>query len=110
MGDIATVAVAPQHLRALELANHVRLARARLKRRVRAGGLSAGEVIIASPWQTRTMSVSELLMSQRRWGRTRSRRLLLSVQVPENKEVGALTERQRLALASVLAAGRGRPT
>ncbi len=48
------------------------------------------------------MSISDLLMSQKRWGRARCRRLLLSIGVPENKEVGTLTERQRLALAAML--------
>ena len=46
------------------------------------------------------MSISDLLMSQKRWGRTRSRRLLVSLSVPENKQVGTLTERQRQALAA----------
>ena len=50
------------------------------------------------------MSISDLLMSQKRWGRTRCRRLLVSLGVPENKQVGTLTERQRLAVASVLTA------
>ena len=48
------------------------------------------------------MSISDLLMSQKRWGRARCRRLLLSIGVPENKEIGTLTERQRPALAAVL--------
>ena len=48
------------------------------------------------------MSISDLLMSQKRWGRTRCRRLLVSLSVPENKQVGTLTERQRDALAAVL--------
>jgi hypothetical protein len=43
-------------------------------------------------------------MSQMRWGRARCRRLLVSLGVPENKQVGTLTERQRLALAAVLTA------
>jgi hypothetical protein len=50
------------------------------------------------------MSISDLLMSQKRWGRTRCRRLLVSLGVPENKQIGTLTERQRLALAAVLTA------
>ena len=50
------------------------------------------------------MSISDLLMSQKRWGRTRCRRLLVSLGVPENKQVGTLTERQRIALAAVLTA------
>ena len=48
------------------------------------------------------MSISDLLMSQKRWGRTRCRRLLMSLGVPENKQVGTLTDRQRIALAAVL--------
>src|SRR5688572_16760761 len=104
MGQTTGPAVAPQCLEALERANDVRLARAQLKRRVRAGGLTAAEVVLTSTWQTRTMSVGELLMSQRGWGRVRARRLLLSLAVPENKQIGTLTERQRLAVAAILAA------
>jgi hypothetical protein len=55
------------------------------------------------------MSISDLLMSQKRWGRTRCRRLLVSLSVPENKQVGTLTERQRLALAAVLTAKNAPP-
>jgi hypothetical protein len=105
MGDSATVSAGQeQHLRALEYANRVRLARARMKRRIGTGELSAAEVILSCPWQAHSMSISDLLMSQKRWGRTRCRRLLVSLGVPENKQVGTLTERQRLALAAVLTA------
>ena|SRR5436190_17552533 len=93
-----------QQLRALEFANRVRLARARMKRKVAAGELPAAEVIMSCPWEAHTMDVSDLLMSQRRWGRTRCRRLLVSLSVPENKQIGTLTERQRLALGAVLTA------
>ena len=75
-----------------------------MKRRIAAGELSAGDVVVTCPWQAHSMSISDLLMSQKRWGRTRCRRLLVSLGVPENKQVGTLTERQRLALAAVLAA------
>jgi hypothetical protein len=105
MGTSATVTAGQeQHLRALEYANRVRLARASLKRKIAAGELSAAEVILSCPWQAQSMRISDLLMSQKRWGRTRCRRLLMAHFVPENKEVGTLTERQRLALAAVLAA------
>jgi len=109
MGQTTAVALTPQCLRALEQANQVRLARARLKRRVKAGGVAAAEVVLTSPWQTRTMSVGELLMSQRGWGRVRTRRLLLSLAVPENKQIATLTERQRLAIAAVLTARTAAP-
>ena len=103
MGNSATVdAGREQHLKALEYANRVRLARARMKRRVAAGELTAAEVVMNCPWQAQSMSISDLLMSQKRWGRTRCRRLLMSLGVPENKQVGTLTDRQRIALADVL--------
>ena len=104
MGETASVGAEQQHLRALEYANRVRLARARMKRKIAAGELSAADVVLTCPWQAHSMSVSDLLMSQKRWGRTRCRRLLVSLGVPENKQIGTLTERQRLALAAVLTA------
>ena len=105
MGKSATIdAGQEQHLRALEYANRVRLARAGMKRRIACGELSAADVVLSCPWQAHSMSISDLLMSQKRWGRTRCRRLLVSLSVPENKQVGTLTERQRQALAAVLAA------
>ena len=101
MGKSATIdAGQEQHLRALEYANRVRLARARMKRRIAASELSAAEVILSCPWQAHSMSISDLLMSQKRWGRARCRRLLVSLGVPENKQVGTLTERQRAVLTA----------
>jgi hypothetical protein len=108
MGNSAVVGAEQQHLRALEYANRVRLARARLKRRIAAGELSAADVVVTCPWEAHTMAISDLLMSQKRWGRTRCRRLLVSLGVPENKPIGTLTERQRLALAAMLTA-KGAP-
>ena len=110
MGHTATPSAAPQHLRALQHANRVRLARAELKRKVAGQEMTAAEVVLNCPWEAASMEVSDLLMSQRRWGRARCRRLLLSLGLPENKQIGTLTVRQREALASVLTAkvGAGR--
>jgi hypothetical protein len=102
MGVTATVDAAPQHLRALEQANKVRLARAELKRRVATQQTSVVDVIVACPWQAESMSISDLLMSQRRWGRARCRRLLISLNIPENKQIGKFTDRQRTALVAGL--------
>jgi hypothetical protein len=104
MGNSVDVGAEQQHLRALEYANRVRLARARMKRSIAAGELSAADVIVTCPWQADTMAISDLLMSQKRWGRTRCRRLLVSLGVPENKRIGTLTQRQRLAVAAMLTA------
>jgi hypothetical protein len=50
------------------------------------------------------MSLSELLCSQRRWGRARSRKLLASATLSEGKRLGTLTERQRRILVTQLEA------
>src|SRR5437764_3734457 len=102
MGDTATIDAAPQHLKALEQANRVRLARAELKRLVAAGETTAAEVVLECRWEASSMELSDLLMSQRRWGRARCRRLLLSLGLPENKHIGTLTPRQRRALVELM--------
>lgn len=104
MNAVATISPAPQHLRALARANEVRLARAELKRKVADGETSAATVILECPWEAASMTVSELLTSQRRWGTTRCRRFLQGVPISENKTVGSLTDRQRTAVADMLSA------
>ena len=102
MGETATSDAAPQHLRALEQANRVRLARAELKRQVLNQATTVVDVVLDCPWEAESMELSDLLMSQKRWGRARCRRVLLSLGLPENKQIGTLTDRQRRALASAL--------
>jgi hypothetical protein len=102
MSATATLAPAgPQYMRALERANKVRLARADLKRRIATGELPAADVILQCPWEAHSMTVADLLMSQRRWGESRCRKLLAQLQMSETKTLGSLTDRQRHTLAAV---------
>jgi len=98
----ATVESPAQHMRALEEANRVRLARSDLKRRIGRGEMTVDEVIERCPWEARTMAIAELLRSQHRWGGARCRRFLNSAQIPERKQIGALTTRQREILVRCL--------
>jgi hypothetical protein len=103
MEAASTIApAAPQHMQALAHANRVRLARAALKRAVATGEAEAAEIVRSCPWEVETMTVGELLRSQRRWGRTRTRKFLFSLALNENRELGRLTERQRRVLANEL--------
>ena len=97
----------PQHMQALARANRVRLARAELKRSIARGDVDVKEVIRECPWETDSMSLDELLTSQRRWGRTRARKFLQSLSLNENKRVGTLTPRQRSLLSNALTAKSG---
>jgi hypothetical protein len=100
-----------QRLGALERANHVRVARAELKRQLRGGEVKAAETILLSSRVIHTMTVTELLSSQRGWGPARAANVLRSLSLTERKTLGSLTERQRLMLAAVLSIGdsKGRP-
>jgi len=94
---------APQHLRALARANEVRLARAELKRQVCDEEVSAATVILECPWEAESMTVSDLLTSQKRWGAMRCRKFLAAIPISETKTIGSLTPRQRRAVAEHLA-------
>ncbi len=102
MNATATIPARPQHMLALDRANEIRLARAELKRRVAFGKVDVAEVILYCPWEVRSMAVGDLLMSQRRWGRTRCRKLLAAIPMSETKTLGSMTDRQRCALATML--------
>ena len=102
MEELTNPGETPQPVRALQLANRVRHARAELKARVADGQLAAAEVILTCPLEVAGMSVAQLLASQRGWGDARCRAFLAQVGVAENKPIGSLTERQRRAVAALL--------
>jgi len=91
-----------QRRKALRRANVVRGTRAKLKRRIAAGELSAAEVILSSGWEVESMPIETLLTSQRGWGRERCSRFLRPIQIREKKTIGSMTERQRTAVAALL--------
>jgi hypothetical protein len=99
----ATMAPAPpQHMQALQRANEVRLARAELKRKVGEGTITVGDIILTCPWEAASMTIAELLTSQRRWGTTRCSKFLQGIGMPETKTVGSMTDRQRSLLAALV--------
>lgn len=102
MSETTAPAVSRQATRALQVANHVRRERAKLKTRIANGDLAAADIILSSPHEIDTMPVAQLLASQRGWGQTRSRAALLRLGVREDKRIGSLTARQRNAIASLL--------
>ena len=100
--EAARLSVDPQRRRALERANEIRLARAELKRNIAEGEVLVGEVLLDVPHYARSLTVWDLLISQRRWGASRCRKFLWRNHITETKPLGALTERQRRMLATQL--------
>lgn len=92
---------------ALAHANQIRLARAALKRSIKAGLLNAADILAACPDEVATMTVSELLCSQQRWGKARARKFLSPLAINENRALGKLTARQRDEMAGRLARRTG---
>ena len=93
-------AIPPQHQDALLRANEIRLARAELKRKVGAGTVTVSEVILNCPSEAASMTIGELLRSQRRWGSARRIKLLARIGMAETTTIGSLTEFQRSTLAA----------
>jgi hypothetical protein len=91
-----------QRFIALEKANHVRHARAELKRQIARGAQNVTDILLDPPTEAQTMTVAQLLGCQRSWGKVRTLKALQSVPVSERKELRRLTGRQvRLLLATL---------
>jgi hypothetical protein len=91
-----------QRHEALRQANMVREERAKLKRRIAAGEVSAADAIVSSRWELNSMPIEKLLASQRGWGQDRCTEFLKHMQIRETKTIGSMTDRQRALVAAVL--------
>jgi hypothetical protein len=91
-----------QRLEALARGTLIRQVRADLKRRIADGNVSAADVILLHQWEVESMPIAAVLTSQRHWGHVRCRRFLMPMRLKENKTIGSMTERQRLAVADRL--------
>jgi len=94
----------PLRLAALQLANDARSGRAELKRQIAAGAVRVADVLVAPPPQATGISLAALLLSQRGWGRIKTRRFLSSNDVSETRKLGELSQRQLELLAAELRA------
>lgn len=93
-----------QRKEALDKANHIRMTRARIKRELFSGDLSLRDALFAGPPEAEGLDVLTLLTSLKRFGMSRSRKVMLEAGIHGNPCVGRLTERQRMALVESHAA------
>lgn len=96
----------PQRIQALAKANEIRLARAEVKARVADGRTTAAAVILEPPACTLSMTLAELLASQRRWGARRVEDFTAATGLSETKLLGDLTAGQRRLLVLALGSGQ----
>ena len=97
-----------RRLVALGKANEVRVARARLKQRLREGGDRIEHVLAEPPECVATASVFDLLVAVPKIGPVRAGRLLGTARVRQTKTIGGLTDRQRADLIKLLRSRAGR--
>lgn len=103
----------PQHMVALSNANKTRFARAELKRRVKAGEKTIGELLTGNGGRpdpaVESMPIWQLLGWPYRWGPERVRKVLREVGISELRRVDQLTDRQLDVLVRELTPVRERP-
>jgi hypothetical protein len=84
-----------QRLRALERANEVRSARARLKRELAAGTVELVQVLAAPPACMRTARVRDVLVVLPKIGSVKAGRILARCGIAPAKTLAGLSDRQR---------------
>ncbi len=83
---------------ALVRANLARFGHAALKRELKAGRTTFPRALVDV--RAETMTVFDLLVAQRRWGRVKALKVLGAVPLREDKRVGTLTEHQMRTLVT----------
>lgn len=94
-----------QPTQALVRANYVRTSRAELKRSLHAKETKAVAVLLDPPDYALSMTVRDLLRSQRQWGPNKTDRFLRDLELSHSKTIEGLTERQRVLLVRALLDG-----
>ncbi len=89
-----------QRLIALRRANDIRSARAKLKLDLKAGNVTASDVLSHPTPETLGMKVYDLLLAQRSWGKVKVRKTLNRKEISPSKTIGGLSARQRELLVN----------
>ena len=90
-----------QHLRALQHANEVRSARAKLKKDLAAGTIQLAQILSQPPPYVRTARVRDLLLVLPKIGSVKAGRILTQCGIAHSKTLAGLTDRQRAELLRV---------
>ena len=91
-----------QRMEALKRANDIRIARAKLKKDLKAGRANIVTLLLDPPEYTETMKVFSMLISVPKYGRVKTNRVLNQCRISPSKTLGGLSSRQRRELASQL--------
>jgi len=84
-----------QRLHALQRANEVRSARAKLKKELAAGTIELAQILADPPASVRTARVRDVLVVLPKIGSVKAGRILAQCGIAHAKTLGGLTDRQR---------------
>ena len=84
-----------QRLRALEQANEVRTARAKLKKELASGQIELVQILADPPACVRTARIRDVLLAVPKIGSVRAGRILTQCRIAHSRTLGGLTDRQR---------------
>lgn len=93
---------AEQRFAALRRANEIRTGRAQLKREIKAGRVDVRSLLINPPDLIESMRIIDMLLAMPKTGRVKATKLLSRVPCTQSREIGRMTERERLKLASLI--------
>jgi hypothetical protein len=91
-----------QRMEALRRANEIRSRRAQLKKDLKSGRTSIGNVISDPPDFVLTAKVFDMLMAVPKYGKVKATRFLNHCRISQGKTMGGLSERQRNELLELL--------
>ena len=91
-----------QRMEALKRANQIRTRRAKLKKDLRAGSVSAQSILLSPPEYLLTAKVSEMLLAVPKFGQVKVNKILTQCRISPSKTIGGLSPRQRAELVSYL--------
>jgi hypothetical protein len=90
-----------QRLRALQQANEIRLARAKLKKELASGKLELAQILAEPPACVRTARLRELLLALPKIGSVKAGRILAQCGIAHSKTLAGLSDRQRAELLNL---------
>ena len=91
-----------QRMEALQRANDVRSARAKLKRDLKAGRQPIHELLLDPPEYLETAKVFDLLLAVPKYGRVKVNKILTQCRISPSKTIGGMSQRQRAELVELL--------
>ncbi len=89
-------------MRALQRANEIRSARAKIKRDLKSGRITVDKLLLDPPDAVLSAKALDVILAVPKYGRVKANKILQRCKISPSKTIGGLSERQRSELVSLL--------